>query len=257
MTEEKERKTSWLEKAPLLTALLAIGLCLIYWLAFKELPKGGPDSWGQFGDFLGGILNPVVGLCTLLVAVAVLKLQQRELEATKLALQEQVEQTQKANSLEIQKKDEQLFMSIMDKVSSSAFKITDGMGGRLQGSYIEGLAGDIWNKNLGSGTFADAYRNGIQVRIDEIAETYRPHVENYVHLVVLALQLIDRRLPEPDLFSALFSAQIGQQQLSLLCYLSCASQYSELKLLIQKLRLIYFLPKNQRDAHIEYKWFSA
>lgn len=38
-----------------------------------------PDHWGQFGDFLGGIVNPSVGLVTIILLVWTLRSQQREL----------------------------------------------------------------------------------------------------------------------------------------------------------------------------------
>jgi hypothetical protein len=47
------------------------------------------DRWGQFGDFMGGILNPLTSLFTLFVAILVWKLQTKELAETRTSLQEQ------------------------------------------------------------------------------------------------------------------------------------------------------------------------
>jgi hypothetical protein len=89
-----QKSFNWIEKTPVFVVVLAFVLCLAYWFAFKALPFGGPDSWGQFGDYLGGILNPIVGLCTLLVALTVWQSQQKELEATLEMLEQQTRTNQ-------------------------------------------------------------------------------------------------------------------------------------------------------------------
>ena len=37
------------------------------------------EIWGQFGDFLGGVVNPVVGLVTIVLLIFTLQSQQKEL----------------------------------------------------------------------------------------------------------------------------------------------------------------------------------
>jgi hypothetical protein len=48
------------------------------------------ERWGQFGDFVGGVLNPLTSFFTLLVALLVWSLQKKELAATNLALADQI-----------------------------------------------------------------------------------------------------------------------------------------------------------------------
>lgn len=74
------------------------------------------EAWGQFGDFLGGILNPVVGLITLLLLVRTLELQREE-------LQEQRHEIRRQNNILSRQAIEQgLFAWIADyKAGLSAF----------------------------------------------------------------------------------------------------------------------------------------
>jgi hypothetical protein len=86
----------WLLAIPLLIAALAI---LIYAWTFSHLPHNqDPGAWGTFGDYFGGLLNPVVSTLTLFVAVAVwqlqreaIALQRSELEETRAVLAEQAQ----------------------------------------------------------------------------------------------------------------------------------------------------------------------
>lgn len=81
---------SWLQRLPMIAGGLALVLVLGYVFAFKSLPLNEkPDAWGQFGDYVGGILNPLISLFTLVVAVSVWKLQKTELLETRRAVEEQ------------------------------------------------------------------------------------------------------------------------------------------------------------------------
>lgn len=79
-----------LQWLPWLAGTLAIILVLSYAIAFHPLPiNERPDAWGQFGDYMGGLLNPLISLFTLIVAVSVWRLQKTELLETRKALEEQ------------------------------------------------------------------------------------------------------------------------------------------------------------------------
>lgn len=58
-------------------SLIAVG---VYVATFHGHPLAtAPDRWGQFGDFLGGALNPVFGFLSVLALLVALVLQNREL----------------------------------------------------------------------------------------------------------------------------------------------------------------------------------
>jgi hypothetical protein len=69
----------------LLVLLLIAGFALIAavsWYAFRfgPEPSGSREVWGQFGDYLGGTLNPIFGFLTLVAIVMTLAVQSRQLE---------------------------------------------------------------------------------------------------------------------------------------------------------------------------------
>ena len=82
--------TSFLEKAaPRIGAGATIALTLAYvWGFHGQEISADASKWGAFGDYFGGLLNPLFGFFTLLVAVRVLSLQRSELHETKQALQQ-------------------------------------------------------------------------------------------------------------------------------------------------------------------------
>lgn len=82
---------SWLNKLPIFAGVLALLPVVVYAFTFRKLPAGeNPAAWGTFGDFVGGLLNPLFGFLTLLVALRVLQFQRLEFKKTLEALEQSV-----------------------------------------------------------------------------------------------------------------------------------------------------------------------
>ena len=66
-------------------ALLAFcGVFIVYFLWFKawlnfHLSKN-PEVWGQFGDFVGGVLNPILSFITVVILIITTIYQQKQYE---------------------------------------------------------------------------------------------------------------------------------------------------------------------------------
>lgn len=65
-------------------------VCLL--IAYRANFDGGlsekREVWGQFGDFLGGTLNPILGFLTILILISTLKIQRMELKDAREAIKE-------------------------------------------------------------------------------------------------------------------------------------------------------------------------
>src|SRR5690606_20810677 len=59
-----------------------------YPFRFNQLPPGGPASWGAYGDYFGGILNPIVAFAALVALLYGLSIQRKELQAAREQLKE-------------------------------------------------------------------------------------------------------------------------------------------------------------------------
>lgn len=79
-----------LQHSPWIVAIAFGIIVAAYIWTFRALPYNEKtDSWGQFGDLIGGLLNPLISLFTLIVAVSVWKLQKLELAETRGAIEAQ------------------------------------------------------------------------------------------------------------------------------------------------------------------------
>ncbi len=252
---------SWLGYAPWVAVIFTIVLLVAYGWVFSALPwTENSTSWGAFGDYIGGLLNPTIALFTLIVAVRVWRLQRTQLSETKLTLEKQTAHLSAANLREQQSGNEKLFFSVMEKVETTANTMSTNFSIRPRNEHINSLAGILWSntviKDGQSFNFADKYGRHDQASIDLIVDSFQPQLSTYLDLIQLALEIIKDRIDDEKIFVQLFCAQIGQAQLSLICYMACGSQFKELHELISYFKLHEKLPKNEYDQHLQYRWYS-
>ena len=70
---------------------LVLGVALIYIDMFGVARSSKPEAWGQFGDYFGGVLNPIFALLAFLGLLWSISIQQRESRAAAKELSEQTE----------------------------------------------------------------------------------------------------------------------------------------------------------------------
>lgn len=103
----------WLKNWGLLLvpAVCAAAAIVTYAVTFRDLPATeNPQAWGTFGDFLGGLLNPLVSTLTLFVAISVWRLQRDELELTRKELeQSKLAMEDQAKTAEQQRQEQRFF----------------------------------------------------------------------------------------------------------------------------------------------------
>ncbi len=110
------KKDSWLEEflsknvvgvlVGVLLVAVAAGVVITraYFIKYGEVP-GDPASWGQLGDYLGGVLNPVFGFLSVFALLVALVLQTRELKLSRESLKATLkEQAESSKALALQNK---------------------------------------------------------------------------------------------------------------------------------------------------------
>lgn len=67
------KRTKWIIGIGSLISLIAIVAPIYFYINdFHDLPRSSnPSDWGTFGDFFGGILNPIISLLTLIVTILI------------------------------------------------------------------------------------------------------------------------------------------------------------------------------------------
>jgi len=69
-----------------------LGVTLVYFFWFhKHNISTDPGDWGAFGDYIGGLVNPAVGLATVILVIFSINIQRRELRASLHEMKEENE----------------------------------------------------------------------------------------------------------------------------------------------------------------------
>jgi uncharacterized membrane protein len=84
---ESNRIFWWVSLIAIAATSVLCGSFLLYWLYFgqSEISKT-PADWGPFGDFIGGVTNPILSLFTLLSVLLTLLLQSKQVESARAEL---------------------------------------------------------------------------------------------------------------------------------------------------------------------------
>lgn len=121
----------WLLLVP---ATFALGAVTTYAIVFRAMPATeNPAAWGTFGDFIGGLMNPLVSVLTLFVAISVWRLQKAELELTRSEMAQTKEAMEDQAKTAEQQRREQRFFDLLNiyntTVSSIAAGVRDSQSG--------------------------------------------------------------------------------------------------------------------------------
>jgi len=84
LSENSERILMGVLAVAVLAAIAVGGSYVLFF--FGESVSNDPEQWGQLGDYLGGVLNPVFGFLSVFALLVALVLQTRELKLSREAL---------------------------------------------------------------------------------------------------------------------------------------------------------------------------
>jgi uncharacterized membrane protein len=81
-----EKLTQWIKLILAAAIIVFLSVCIVFFVTFPgEIPTSR-ENWGQFGDYFGGTLNPILSFFSLIILVLNLTLQSKQLELTRQEL---------------------------------------------------------------------------------------------------------------------------------------------------------------------------
>jgi hypothetical protein len=122
-----DRLFKWISVIASTATAVLLGSFLVYWLYFgnADISKA-PADWGPFGDFIGGVTNPIISFFALLSLLLTLVVQSKQLEAAR----EEVDRTRKAA-------EEQMTHLRKEAKKADVFRTIEVLESRLEKLYRE------------------------------------------------------------------------------------------------------------------------
>lgn len=248
--------------------MLAIVLIAAYIWNFNQLPVNeNPAAWGTFGDYVGGLLNPLISLFTLVVAVSVWNLQKTELLETRKVVREQGKTAE-------QQRCEQRFFDLLNLYQETLKTfVVEGATGKAALNNWQKLSDktkicelfishgwDEFDAEIPHGTsFEEKVRQMhspqkirfTKQRICNSWNAFSPQLDHYFRTIFSILGELEKLLGSDHWrYAKLFRAQLSRDELTLLTFnLLFDEEGEKMRLLVAKYGLLKHLAKTKLRDH--------
>ena len=207
-----------------------------------------PGKWGQFGDYVGGVLNPTFSFLALLALLATLGLQIRELRISARELKNSADALVKQNDTLRQQTFEATFFQLLrlhnDIVASMEVLSLSLKGRACFAHYLGELEGTLINEA--------ATENLEQFKLfyDIFYREHQAALGHYFRLLYNIVKLVKRTEGiDKRFYTNLVRAQISSAELKLIFY-NCLSAWGseKFKPLVEEFALLKTIPNDTVPA---------
>lgn len=218
----------------------------IYFLKFHGELTSTQDAWGQFGDFVGGVLNPIFSLLALLALLATFSLQIKEFGI----LSQQREETNNALLEQQNSSHRQVF-------ESSFYHLLNLHNNLLQGIDLSGPKGNIkgrdcfhvFVKRLNIERLKSNKPDEIQEFMAAYDVFYQSHSREIAHYFTMLFNIFkfieNSNVENKKFYSNLVRAQLSTPETTLLFYNCLTPNGEKFKNIVEKFSLLKGLHKIQ------------
>jgi hypothetical protein len=220
-------------------ALIVVGFYLLW---FASAPSDDPQHWGQFGDYVGGLLNPTFSFLALLALLATLGLQMRELRHSVQELANSADALAKQNeTLRLQTFEGTFFQTLRlhnDIVAAMEIPHRSLKGRSCFDHYASELHGTLINQGA-----TKSVKNA-GVLYDNFYRQNQSALGHYFRLLYNLVKFVDSASDvDKRFYTNLVRAQLSSAELLLLFY-NCLSTLGQdkFKPLVEKYALLKTIP---------------
>jgi hypothetical protein len=223
---------------------VAVLVLLAYLIRFAGPVSDSPANWGQFGDYVGGLLNPTFSFLALLALLATLGLQIRELRISARELKNSAVALVKQNDTLRQQTFEATFFQLLrlhnDIVASLEFNKLSLTGRACLSHYKDELERALIDNH------AKSDYKMFRASYDIFYREHQSALGHYFRLLYNIVKLVKRN-PGIDqrFYTNLVRAQLSSAELMLLFY-NCLSEWGEEKFkpLVEEFALLKNMPND-------------
>lgn len=223
-------------------------------------------TWGEFGDYLGGTLNPIFAFITLVMVLRTSRLQAIQLSATKQELVATLKaQSESAEALKLQNDSirkqsfEQTFFSMLrfleERLQVVKFKYSHYAGHveiEVGNEAVSNILKEIFPGSTRATTADSEYTSRVFAALDEL-RTNKPHwhtpLVRYLDCLLVTLRYLRHEgYGGNSIFAQVLRAQLSNDEVLLIYFMCFDERWSELKELIESFHLLVYLNFQETGA---------
>lgn len=228
-------------------AVLAVLVLGLYFYKFQGVLSDDPSRWGQFGDFIGGVLNPTFSFLALLAILATFALQVRELRISTRELKNSADALVKQNETLRHQNFEATFFQLLrlqnDIVNSIDLAHKDGRPNTIGRDCLKVFLDRLENALSREG--AEKSYNAFLVHYDIFFMEHQNEIGHYFRLLYNIVKLVKRtESVDRRFYTNIIRAQLSSAELMLLFYNCLSSRGREkFKPLVEEFALLKTMPR--------------
>lgn len=227
-------------------ACVAICAITLYLFMFHDGLSDDPGRWGQFGDYLGGVLNPVFSFLALIALLATFALQVRELRMSARELKNSADALLKQNETLAKQNFEATFFQLL-RLHNDIVGAIDLVG---NGHVTRGRdCFNVFRKRLDTLLNSAGARSDFEAFLKTYNEFYSSHQHELGHYFRLLYNIVKLVKQTPGLdkrfYTNLIRAQLSSPELMLIFY-NCLSTFGaeKFKPLVEEFALLKTMPRD-------------
>lgn len=278
--EKKQKGIPIFLIVPIISILLILLVLVSYFIEFNgELAKK-QDIWGQFGDYVGGTLNPMLSFVTIMILLYTGNLQRKELD--KASEQLKISENSLIKQIEISKKQQfevtffqmltlfnEITSSIETRIPQPEYEVHDNKSVQVSNGWespkdIKGRQcfAEFYKKLEDLNRDRRAYKQDEIQRIDSvyrsIHDRYKNEIDHYYRMLYSILKFIkNSEIESKRFYTDLVMAQLSSQELLMLFYNGLILGFEDFKLLIEEFQLLKGVTAQQLIESSHYDLYAS
>lgn len=231
----------------ILTLILIIAATSIY-LYFSKFD--GPlsdkqETWGQFGDFIGGTLNPLIAIAALIALIQTIRLQATELNNSTIQLEKSANALAAQNEATKKQSFESSFFNMTLIFNELVRDLShDGSNGKECIRKIHQSLSGLYLHNIKLGNNIEPTEKAINMHYKEFYEEYGHLIEHYFRTLYNIIKFIDSShldWESKKFYAELIRAQLSRYEINLILYNCISSHGKKFLPLVKKYNLLKHL----------------
>jgi uncharacterized membrane protein len=262
----------WIIVIGCISLIIGLVAVLVYQDTFGSNLSRKHEVWAQFGDFIGGLLNPIFAFFALIALLYTIHLQSTELRNSSEQLKKSAKALEYQNNVLKKQSFESTFFQLLRlyneivdelKVSSSSHGPTSivtkiNHENRAALEYLGIVLKEKYIENVRRGDYHGVSEvEAIDEEYEKFYAKYGQYLGHYFRTMYNILKFIDLTdIPESEkqVYSNFLRAQLSKHELALLLY-NCISRYGRKKMLplVRKFNVIKHIEEDSISSlnHID------
>lgn len=245
--------------------LFRFAAILVVGVLFVNLFSLGTSNFGEWGDFFGGVLNPLLTFLMFMGLLITIALQQRELREARIQFERSADALSAQKTTSVKQTYETTFFNLVASLNDAAnhldLRKEDGTlttGRDCFGPFYTRLS-KVYKEKLEKHSNSHDDSDLLNWSFDLFLQRNEQNLSHYFRIVSETIKQIDKAPSEHTVYANIIAAQLSNRELCLVFYYCAAKKDDAMSSIADKYSMFSALPYEYllNDQHVKLVGKSA